>query len=153
MEYPGWKQKQFLQESWKILTKNTNLSRFWQKIHFLQEPDRKKISCRNLFFFQILTRNTSNQEQTFSVKKFTKNDQHGHRRVSCSFSLLERDKHKHNHRWKFRFLDEWRFRSKRTQKLQLLSFNTVNHSRVLQFFLQLLIGALKKINETDKTRS
>ena len=43
--YPS--SKKILQESCKILTKNTNLARFCQKIHFLQEPDRKNISERN----------------------------------------------------------------------------------------------------------
>ena len=58
---------QILQESCKILTKNTNLARFCQKIYFLQEPDRKK------YFLQesskILARNTSNQnfDEKFEV--------------------------------------------------------------------------------------
>ena len=37
-----------LQDSCTILTKNTNVARFWQKIHMLQESDRKSISCKNL---------------------------------------------------------------------------------------------------------
>ena len=45
------KKIQILQESCKILTKNTNLARFCQKIHSLQEPGRKNISYKNLARF------------------------------------------------------------------------------------------------------
>ena len=33
------------------LDKNTNLARFCQKIHFLQEPDKKNNSCKNIARF------------------------------------------------------------------------------------------------------